>query len=138
MNNKSKNSIDLNQIFNKTFDKKYYKRNLKRYGIKLKGKKKLLNHFQSYGKSLQLSPNKIFDTSFYLMQYPDIRENSVHPYRHYLEFGWIENRKPNSRVCEETVMTQQYLKQRSYVELELEKKFLRRPRFGKEIGLYDL
>jgi SAM-dependent methyltransferase len=71
------------------------------------------------------------------MQYPDIRENSVHPYRHYLEFGWIENRKPNSRVCEETVMTQQYLKQRSYVELELEKKFLRRPRFGKENPLFS-
>jgi SAM-dependent methyltransferase len=118
-------STHLHDRLNQTFEQKYYRKNLRKYGIKIRGRDNLLNHFHSYCKSLQLSPNRVFDTSFYLMQYSDIRENAVNPYLHYLEFGWLENRKPNSSISEEQIMTKQYKKQISYVEIEMAKKFAR-------------
>jgi hypothetical protein len=37
----------------------------------------------------------LFDVSFYLNSYPDVRAAGIDPMRHYLDFGWKEGRDPS-------------------------------------------
>jgi hypothetical protein len=38
---------------------------------------------------------RLFDPSFYLERYPDVRQSGVNPLFHYLQYGVAEGRKPN-------------------------------------------
>jgi lipopolysaccharide biosynthesis protein/SAM-dependent methyltransferase len=38
----------------------------------------------------------LFDESFYLSKYPDIKISGINPLSHYMEFGWREMRDPSS------------------------------------------
>jgi hypothetical protein len=52
----------------------------------------------------------VFDTSFYLEQYADVREAGVDPVVHYLESGWREGRDPSPTFC-----TNDYLRENADV-----------------------
>jgi GT2 family glycosyltransferase/glycosyltransferase involved in cell wall biosynthesis len=43
-----------------------------------------------------LRPNPLFDATWYLGAYPDVRESGSDPYRHYVRHGWQEGRDPNA------------------------------------------
>lgn len=36
-----------------------------------------------------------FNSSYYLLNYPDVRSNDIDPLWHYINFGWKENRNPS-------------------------------------------
>lgn len=54
-----------------------------------------LQEYKEYEKVLQESP--FFDRDFYLNTYPDIKNSDMSPERHYLQYGWKENRRPSRR-----------------------------------------
>ena len=41
------------------------------------------------------SPHPLFDTSWYLLQNPDVEEECVNPLEHFLQLGWREKRNPH-------------------------------------------
>ena len=45
---------------------------------------------------LTISRSKLFDTSYYLLTYEDVRTADIDPIRHYLIAGWKEGRNPAS------------------------------------------
>jgi hypothetical protein len=53
----------------------------------------------------------LFDISFYLESYPDVRDARADPITHYLEIGWKEGRDPSA-----TFSTKEYLKANPDVE----------------------
>ena len=42
------------------------------------------------------SLEKLFDTTYYTKMYPDVKKSGLNPLYHYLEFGWLEKRKPTA------------------------------------------
>ena len=49
-------------------------------------------------KNLKLiKKSKYFDAKWYLKQYPDVAKSGMSPARHYLEYGWRENRNPGPK-----------------------------------------
>ena len=44
-----------------------------------------------------LKRSKYFDAKWYLKQYPDVAKSGMSPARHYLEYGWRENRNPGPK-----------------------------------------
>jgi len=43
-----------------------------------------------------IKKSKLFDSEWYLSQYPDVLSAGVDPVKHYLTHGWIENRNPSA------------------------------------------
>jgi hypothetical protein len=37
----------------------------------------------------------LFDTNYYLINYPDVRQSPLHPVEHFRQYGWREGRRPN-------------------------------------------
>ncbi|MGC9079736.1 MAG: hypothetical protein ACP5G1_03310 [Nanopusillaceae archaeon] len=37
----------------------------------------------------------LFDSAYYLKQYPDVRRSDVDPLEHFVLYGWKERRNPN-------------------------------------------
>ena len=54
-----------------------------------------LIHYIDYGVDQGRNPNPLFDTAYYLRQYPDIVAAGMNPLAHYLQSGAGENRNPN-------------------------------------------
>jgi cytochrome P450 len=48
-----------------------------------------------YGVAEGGDPSPLFDTDWYLTQYPDVRASGINPLVHYLEFGAAEDRDPS-------------------------------------------
>ena len=46
-----------------------------------------------------LAGSELFDRSWYLQAYPDVRASGVDPIRHYFESGWREGRDPGPDFC---------------------------------------
>ena len=42
-----------------------------------------------------LQTSGLFDTNWYLKEYPDVKENGMNPIEHYIKFGSKENRNPS-------------------------------------------
>jgi hypothetical protein len=42
-----------------------------------------------------IETSSLFDPDWYLMSYPDVAASGADPARHYLQFGWRENRNPS-------------------------------------------
>ena len=55
----------------------------------------LARHYLTKGAATGLDPNPLFDTSWYLEQYPDLRNSGNNPLVHYLKYGAAEGRDPN-------------------------------------------
>jgi len=63
-------------------------------------------HYLRTGAYEGRDPHPYFDSSFYLEQYPDVRESRLNPLAHYLAPGIAEGRDPNPWFN-----TSQYLEQ---------------------------
>ena len=70
------------------FDKEYYNANYNNYLYDLKP----IQHYLIKGWKEGNNPSKKFDTKFYLMKYPDVRESGMNPLVHYLNHGIYEKR----------------------------------------------
>jgi GT2 family glycosyltransferase len=55
----------------------------------------LSHHYLTQGAAKGLDPNPLFDTSWYLEQYDDVRDSEANPLVHYLRHGAAEGRDPN-------------------------------------------
>lgn len=56
-----------------------------------------LNYFLEHSAEMKMvSPTPYFDCEYYLRTYPDIAEVGVHPYLHFLAYGYKEDRNPSS------------------------------------------
>ena len=53
-----------------------------------------LAHYLQYGADQGRKPNPLFDTAYYLRQYPDVLESGLNPLAHYIEFGAYRGSKP--------------------------------------------
>jgi hypothetical protein len=67
---------------------------------------------------------KVFDAEFYLAKYPDVARAGVNPFRHYVEYGAAEGRKPHPLFDPEYYLLRSGLA-RSFLEVAL-KDFLGR------------
>ena len=54
-----------------------------------------LAHFLESGAMQGRRPNPLFDTAWYLKQYPDVAESGMNPLEHFLEGGAAKGHKPN-------------------------------------------
>jgi glycosyltransferase involved in cell wall biosynthesis len=54
-----------------------------------------LGHYLRAGAAAGLDPHPLFDTTWYLDRYPDIRAAGLNPLAHYLERGSAESRNPH-------------------------------------------
>jgi hypothetical protein len=54
-----------------------------------------LAHFLESGAMRGRRPNPLFDTAWYLQQYPGVAESGMNPLEHYLEVGAAKGYKPN-------------------------------------------
>jgi hypothetical protein len=54
-----------------------------------------LVHYVAYGAAEGRDPNPLFDTDWYLAQYPDVRGSALNPLAHYLKYGAAEGRNPS-------------------------------------------
>ncbi len=54
-----------------------------------------VRHYLAWGAAEGLDPNPLFDTSWYLDQYADVRDSEANPLVHYLKHGAAEGRNPN-------------------------------------------
>ena len=52
-------------------------------------------HFLKLGAKRGYDPNSMFDTDWYLAQYPEILESKENPLLHYIRIGANEGRDPN-------------------------------------------
>ena len=55
----------------------------------------VIQHYIAWGAAEGLDPHPLFDTSWYLEQYADVRDSGVNPLVHYLKYGAAEGRDPN-------------------------------------------
>ena len=55
-----------------------------------------LVHYVRYGANENRNPIPLFNTAYYLRQYPDVVESGLNPLAHYIECGAHQGRKPNS------------------------------------------
>jgi GT2 family glycosyltransferase/glycosyltransferase involved in cell wall biosynthesis len=62
--------------------------------VQLKGIHPLV-HYVAYGAAEGRNPNPLFDTGWYLAQYPDVRASVFNPLAHYLKHGASEGRNPS-------------------------------------------
>jgi hypothetical protein len=94
LENRAKNSLDYH----------FFKKQLRSIGIY---RKKRSNYFSFFIQNprLEISPNRHFNTSWYLMQNPEARQSTQHPYLNYLDSGFKENRLPNEMISLEEVRT---------------------------------
>jgi hypothetical protein len=58
-----------------------------------------------------LSESDLFDSSWYLSQYFDVKKIGMDPVEHFLRYGWIMRRNPSSRFS-----TREYLRHNPDVE----------------------
>jgi len=72
------------------FDYKYYDRQLKQNYTK----KQAINDFLKNGIINGANPSYSFSTTYYLNQYPDIKESGINPLIHYIRYGKKEGRQP--------------------------------------------
>ena len=54
-----------------------------------------LEHFVRHGAAHGRDPHPLFDTSYYLRQYPDVVAAGVNPLAHFLEIGAAQGRSPH-------------------------------------------
>lgn len=73
------------------FDKEFYR---KSYGIGLE--EDSLRHYLDCGAALGYDPSDFFSSSYYLHEYPGVRNSNINPLVHYLRFGSAEGRMPMS------------------------------------------
>jgi len=87
-----------------SLDYHFFRKQLRSIGIY---RLKRSNYFSFFIQNprLQISPNRYFDTSWYVMQNPETRHSERHPYLSYLETGFKENRLPNEMISLEEVRT---------------------------------
>jgi glycosyltransferase involved in cell wall biosynthesis len=71
------------------FDTEWYKAT---YGSEAKNG--ALAHFLMNRASLQFSPNRNFDISYYLANNPDVAAANIDPFEHYIKTGYREGRSP--------------------------------------------
>ena len=86
LNEKQKADYDVIRD-SKMFDEKYY---IKEYGL-TKGANPIV-HFLVVGVNMGFNPSYDFDTGFYSKFYPDVMENGLNPFVHYIKFVKQENR----------------------------------------------
>ncbi len=55
---------------------------------------RLRNYIKQFTDSHALQDCPLFDTNWYLAQYPDVDRNAISPLRHYVTHGWREGRDP--------------------------------------------
>jgi hypothetical protein len=91
---------------------------------------KLLTKRNSISEDINIiSFTNLFDKSWYLKTYPDVRESKVDPAYHYLKFGWKEGRQPS-----ELFDGNSYLEQNKDVQLQGINPLLHYLKFGIEEG----
>ena len=54
-----------------------------------------VDHFLKLGWQRGLSPSPFFDTTFYTVTYPDVKQARWNPVMHYIRHGWQEGRRPH-------------------------------------------
>jgi hypothetical protein len=88
---------DLVAVNSMTFDATYYlEQNPDVFAAVLRGETTAEQHFNTYGWQEGRDPNAFFDTSFYLLQYPDVLNARVNPFQHFLANGAGEGRFTNA------------------------------------------
>jgi len=83
--------IDTHPLFNA----KYYNEKLKHLNEPIEEGETLLEHFLNKGFKKELSPTPHFDSSFYVNEYPNIRDYKLNPVTHYLTYGEKEGYYPS-------------------------------------------
>jgi hypothetical protein len=53
-------------------------------------------HYLHSGARQGLSPNRLFDSAYYVENNPDVAWSKENPFVHFVRFGWRENRNPNA------------------------------------------
>ena len=87
-----------------SFDNKFFRNQLRKVGIYRLKKTKYFSFFLT-NRYLELSPNKYFDTSYYLELHPEARNLGTHPYISYLENGYLQNNIFNMNISLEEIRT---------------------------------
>ena len=54
-----------------------------------------IKHYIEVGYKENYNPSPIFDTAWYLKEYPDIKKSGINPFVHYIKSGRKEGRLPN-------------------------------------------
>ncbi|MCM2294287.1 hypothetical protein NAC44_18325 [Allorhizobium sp. BGMRC 0089] len=70
-------------------------------------------HYLDDGYRMNLNPNRLFDSHWYLDRYEDVRRAGINPLLHYMFHGWQEGRNPGPNFN-----TQYYLDQNEDVRIK--------------------
>ena len=99
-----KNLSEIEQRAKESLDYGFLRKQLRSIGIY---RLKRSNYFPFFIQNphMAISPNRYFNTSWYLMQNPETRASDQHPYLSYLETGFKENRLPHELISLEEVKT---------------------------------
>lgn len=73
------------------FNTNYYTKKFKGKVFKISP----LEHFTRFWEIYKISPNPLFDISYYLDNNPDVASAKINPFWHYLNKGWLEGRSPH-------------------------------------------
>lgn len=84
------------------FDVEYY---LQQLGESERNTDDPVMHYVTEGWKRRLDPRPDFSTGFYLDRSPDVRQVGVNPYYHYLRWGRLEGRLPNSTAAKIAKLT---------------------------------
>ena len=64
-------------------------------------------------KFLNLFAHYYFDQNYYLQHYPEVKEQTIDSFEHYIKYGWREGKNP-SKTFETTFYVRQYLYTNKY------------------------
>ncbi len=59
-----------------------------------------------------------FNKSFYLKSYPDVASSGLDPYKHFLEYGKIEGRKPNIKAKLPIIDTDKICRRKKFIDIK--------------------
>ena len=76
------------------FDLDFYRKTLD-VADSTRSKDYSLAHYLAKGAGEGRDPHPLFDTAYYLKQYPDVVESGLNPLVHYIRSGANENRNPS-------------------------------------------
>lgn len=71
------------------FDEAFYKEQLRELGL---AESEFIKHYITQGWRMGLNPHPCFDTNFYLESNEDVKTLDIHPFIHYIIYGYKESR----------------------------------------------
>lgn len=77
------------------FDGQFYRERAAEAGFPLAKHESAILHFLRIGRTARIVPTRLFDESYYIFSNPDLINNSIWSFEHFIKYGIFERRRPN-------------------------------------------